>query len=63
MIDHKITWENQVQHIVKKLCIAKGISLYTIPLTVLRSVFYSSLSTITIWNNLLGKCFYKIWWL
>ena len=63
IIDHKLTWENHIQVIVKKLCIVKGV-LYKLrhhaSLTALRSVYYAFVKShlqygITSWENTSAK--------
>ena len=44
IIDHKLTWENHIQLVVKKLCIAKGVLhklRHHASLKALRSVYYA----------------------
>jgi len=68
MIDRKLTWENLIQHVVKKLCIAEGLLSklwYHAPLTVLRSVYYSIVHShlqygVTSWGNAVAKYLKKI---
>ena len=68
IIDHKLTWENHIQLVVKKLCIAKGV-LYKLrhhaSLTALRSVYYAFVYShlqygLTSWGNTFAKYLKKI---
>ena len=68
ILDHKLTWQNYVQHVVKKLCIAKRIlckhSHYAL-LTILKSVYYSIVyphlqHAVTSWRNISAKYLTKI---
>jgi len=63
MIDRKLTWKNQIQHVANKLCIAKRIRSklrFHAPLTVLRNVYYSIVYShlhygVTSWGNVDAK--------
>ena len=68
IIDHKLTWENHIQLVVKKLCIVKGV-LYKLrhhaSLTALRSVYYAFVYThlqygTISWGNTSAKYLKKI---
>ena len=67
-ISEWLTWENHIQLVVKKLCIAKGV-LYKLrhhaSLTALRSVYYAFVYShlqygITSWGNTSAKYLKKI---
>ena len=68
IIDHKLTWENHVQLVVKKLCIAKVVLFklrHRALLTALRNVYcafvYPYLQYgVTSWGNTFAKYLKKI---
>ena len=68
IFDHRVSWEQHTQHVVAKLCMAKGLLTklrHYVQVTVLRNVYFDIVHSylqygVTSWSNAASKCTKKI---